>query len=147
MAPNADSSTVFTIRNSSPCIDDGRLQLLAGDDHRIFATLCQGGAGAIAASAHLRPELFVALLQHIQHDELRAARALWQVLWPLTQALFDEPSPGPVKAALAQRLNLPGELRAPMTRATAAGVQRAREALLRIDAVWPGATARLHGQT
>ena len=125
-------------------IDDGRLQLLAGDDHRIFATLCQGGAGAIAASAHLRPELFVALQRHILQGELRAARALWQVLWPLTKALFDEPSPGPgpVKAALAQRLSLPGELRAPMTRATPAGAQQVRDALLRIDAAWPDKAVR-----
>ena len=118
-------------------IDDGRLQVLAGDDHRMFATLCQGGVGAVAASAHLRPELFVALQRHIQEGELRAARALWKLLWPLTKALFDEPNPGPVKAALAQRLNLPGDLRAPMTRATPAGAQQVREALLRIDVAWP----------
>jgi 4-hydroxy-tetrahydrodipicolinate synthase len=119
-------------------IDDARLQVLAGDDHRMFVTLCQGGVGAVAASAHLRPELFVALQRHVAQGELRAARALWQVLWPLTKALFDEPSPGPVKAALAQRLNLSGELRVPMTRATPAGVQQVRDALLRIDAAWPG---------
>ena len=39
---------------------DGRLQVLAGEDAQIFATVAQGGAGAIAASAHLRTERFVA---------------------------------------------------------------------------------------
>lgn len=63
------------------------------------------------------------------------------MLWPLTQALFDEPSPGPVKAALAQRLNLPGDLRAPMTQASEAGVQRVREALLAIQKRWARAVA------
>ena len=118
-------------------IDDGRLLLLAGDDHRIFTTLCQGGAGAIAASAHLRPELFVALHRHLQRSELEAARRLWRTLWPLTRALFAEPSPGPLKAALARRLDLRNELRAPMTRATEGAQQRVMTLLQAIDACRP----------
>jgi 4-hydroxy-tetrahydrodipicolinate synthase len=114
-------------------INDGRLQMLAGDDQRIFATLCQGGVGAVAASAHLRPELFVAPHRHIRGNDLRGARALWQALWPLTRALFDEPNPAPVKAALAKRDDMPDELRAPMTRATPAGLQRVLCALQRVE--------------
>ena len=122
-------------------IDDGRLQLLAGDDHRMFTTLCQGGVGAIAASAHLRPELFVALHDRVRRGDLDAARRLWRALWPLTRVLFDEPSPGPVKAALADRLGLCNELRAPMTRVTADGAQRVSQALLRIEASFPEAAS------
>jgi 4-hydroxy-tetrahydrodipicolinate synthase len=118
-------------------VDDGRLQLLAGDDHRMFATLCQGGVGAIAASAHLRPDLFVRLHRSIQRGELHAARRLWQVLWPLTTALFDEPNPGPVKAALALRHGLRNELRAPMTCATPGTVQRVADALRKLADEWP----------
>ncbi|MFM2066076.1 MAG: hypothetical protein RLZZ584_985 [Pseudomonadota bacterium] len=101
-------------------IADGRLQLLAGDDARIFSTLCLGGAGAIAASAHVRPELFVALQALVDRGELAAARRLWRALWPLTQQLFGEPNPAPVKAALAHTLGLGASLRAPMTAATPA---------------------------
>lgn len=118
-------------------IHDGRLQLLAGDDHRMFAAMCQGGVGAIAASAHVRPELFVALHQHIRANDLHAAATLWRSLWPLTKVLFDEPSPGPVKAALAHQLGLRDELRAPMSRASAACARRVVEALRCIDAAWP----------
>jgi 4-hydroxy-tetrahydrodipicolinate synthase len=118
-------------------IDDGRLQLLGGDDHRMFTTLCQGGVGAIAASAHLRPDLFVALHRALQQSDLPTARRLWRGLWPLTQALFAEPSPGPLKAALAPRHGLRDELRAPMTRATPEAAQRVAEILTRLDADWP----------
>ena len=118
-------------------IDDGRLQLLAGDDHRMFTTLCQGGVGAIAASAHLRPELFVELLRLLGRDELHAARGLWRALWPLTTALFDEPSPGPLKAALAAGMGLRNELRAPLTRSTPVATQRVMEVLAAIDAECP----------
>jgi 4-hydroxy-tetrahydrodipicolinate synthase len=40
---------------------DGQLAVLAGEDIQIFATLCLGGAGAITAAAHIRPDLFVRL--------------------------------------------------------------------------------------
>jgi len=118
-------------------IADGRLQLLSGDDHRMFTTLCQGGVGAIAASAHLRPELFVALHRALEQSDLPAARRLWRGLWPLTQALFAEPSPGPVKAALAERHGLRDELRAPMTRTTPEAAQRVAAILAQLDADWP----------
>jgi 4-hydroxy-tetrahydrodipicolinate synthase len=121
-------------------VNDGRLQLLAGDDHRMFATMCQGGVGAIAASAHLRPDLFAALHRHVRANDLHAAATLWRSLWPLTKALFDEPSPGPVKAALAHRLGLHDELRAPMSRASSACARRAIDAVSGIDAAWPAPT-------
>lgn len=110
-------------------IDDGRLQLLAGDDANIFATLARGGAGAIAASAHVGTPRFVRLIAHVAAGELAPARALWRTLSPWIAAAFDEPNPAPVKAALALRGALKDELRAPMAPAGAA--LRARiEALL-----------------
>ena len=125
------------VDHAQAIINDGRLQLLAGDDHRMFTTMCQGGVGAIAASAHVRPELFVALHRHIRANDLHAAATLWRSLWPLTKVLFDEPSPGPVKAALAHRLGMPDELRAPMSRASAACSRRVVDAILGLDAAWP----------
>jgi len=116
-------------------IDDGCLQVLAGDDHRMFATMCQGGSGAIAASAHLRPDLFVALHRHIAGGKLHAAQALWKSLWPLTLALFDEPNPAPVKAALAHGFGLQAELRAPMTRASAQTTRKVLDLLSALDDV------------
>lgn len=101
-------------------IDDGRLQLLAGDDANIFATLARGGRGAIAASAHVGTPLFVRLIAHVAAGELAAARALWRTLSPWIAAAFAEPNPAPVKAALALRGELRNELRAPMAPASAA---------------------------
>jgi len=125
------------IEHTQAVIDDGRLQVLCGDDSRIFVSLCQGAAGAIAASAHLRPDLFADLHRLLQHGELQAARGLWKALWPLTRALFEEPNPGPLKAAMAWRLDLGNELRAPMTPASQSLAQRIHTTLDAIDAAWP----------
>ncbi|WP_133647026.1 4-hydroxy-tetrahydrodipicolinate synthase [Paraburkholderia flava] len=97
---------------------DGRLKVLAGDDMDIFPTLCLGGSGAISASAHLRPERFVALHRAVAEGRLDDARAIYHALVPLIHALTEEPNPGPVKAALAAQGLLRDELRAPMTSVT-----------------------------
>lgn len=98
-------------------IADGQLQVLAGEDAQLFGTMAEGGAGAIAASAHLRTEDFVRVVQWLREGRLDAARALWQPLVPLIEALFAEPNPGPLKAALALDRQMRDALRAPMTRA------------------------------
>ena len=105
-------------------IADGRLQVLCGNDNDWFSSRCLGGAGAIAASAHLRTDLFVAFDRALARGDLASGRTLWRVLKPLTLALFDEPSPGPVKALLAARGECANALRAPMTTASPALVER-----------------------
>jgi 4-hydroxy-tetrahydrodipicolinate synthase len=121
------------LEHTQAVIDDGRLQILCGDDSRIFVSLCQGAVGAIAASAHLRPDLFAGLHRLLRQGDLNAARRLWKGLWPLTRMLFEEPNPGPVKSALAQCLDLHNELRAPMTTASVGLAQRVQAMLDAID--------------
>jgi len=95
-------------------IDEGRVQVLTGEDLQIFSTLCLGGAGAIAASAHLRPDLFVKMAEAIEAGDLPAARRIFQALRPAIEAMFAEPSPAPVKAALAALGLIREEIRAPL---------------------------------
>lgn len=94
------------------------LSMLCGDDALMFAALCGGGHGAISASAHIRPDLFVQLYDLIAAQQLSRARALFQLLLPMIRLLFSEPNPAPLKAALAMRGVLREELRLPMTPAS-----------------------------
>ncbi|MGJ7484234.1 4-hydroxy-tetrahydrodipicolinate synthase [Variovorax sp. LT2P21] len=114
-------------------IVDGRLQVLAGEDAQIFATLAEGGAGAIAASAHLHTEHFVRLLHLLAEGRLADARETWRSLRPLIALCFAEPNPAPVKAMLASGDALCDELRAPMTPASAALRERLRVAVELLD--------------
>ncbi|HKR47424.1 MAG TPA: 4-hydroxy-tetrahydrodipicolinate synthase [Paraburkholderia sp.] len=95
---------------------DGRLQVLCGEDIDMFGAMCAGASGAIAASAHWRPERFVGMARALQEGRLADARAIWHTLVPLVRAAFAEPNPGPVKAGLAACGRIRNELRAPMTR-------------------------------
>ncbi len=90
----------------------------------MFAALCLGASGAISASAHVRTDLFVAMVAALARGELAPARALWHRLGPLARALFDEPSPAPVKALLAAGGECANELRAPLLPASDALLSR-----------------------
>ena len=106
-------------RKTQALIADGRLAVLSGEDHNIFTTLCQGGQGAIAASAHLHPRGFVEMYDAVQAGDLPRARRLHHALAPMVGALFAEPNPGPLKAQLAALGRIGPALRAPMTAASA----------------------------
>lgn len=110
-------------------VADGRLAVLAGEDERIFPTLCAGGAGAIAASAHLLPEHFAALVADTRAGRMPQARRLYHALTPLSHALFSEPNPSVFKAVLARQGWIGDELRAPHSPASVEAVQRTWAAL------------------
>lgn len=107
-------------------IADGRLEVLAGEDLQLYATLAQGGVGGITASAHLQTARWVALMGLIAQGRLDEARTEWLRLVPLVQTLFTEPNPGPLKAVLAGQGRMREELRAPMTPVTPALRERLR---------------------
>ncbi|HEY1077916.1 MAG TPA: 4-hydroxy-tetrahydrodipicolinate synthase [Fontimonas sp.] len=116
-------------------IDDTPLQVLSGEDALIFVNACMGGHGAIAAVAHVRPDLYRRLLALVQAGELAAARRLHYALLPWIRLLFAEPNPAPLKAALAMMGLIDDGLRLPMTEASAALRGRIEHALPEILAL------------
>ncbi|RDK05477.1 4-hydroxy-tetrahydrodipicolinate synthase family protein [Cupriavidus lacunae] len=106
-----------------------RDHVLCGEDTAMLAHLLGGGAGAIAASSHIRPDLFVRLLHLSQTGHSGAARALFTRLEPLIALMFSEPNPAPVKAALALSGEISPETRLPLRPASSALVQRLEEAM------------------
>jgi 4-hydroxy-tetrahydrodipicolinate synthase len=101
--------------------------VLCGDDAFLLPLLLMGGAGAIAASAHLCTERFAALIAAADAGRLDEARAHAEALLPLILALFAEPSPAVLKAMLhdAGRIATP-DVRMPLAPASAAALERAR---------------------
>ena len=100
--------------NTLALLDSGHVDVLCGEDNQIFNALCLGAKGAIAASAHIHPELFVQLHRQICDNRLADGRATFFRLLPLINSLFLEPNPAPVKTALALQGLIGDELRAPM---------------------------------
>lgn len=114
-------------------IADGRLSVLAGEDHQLLSTLAMGGHGAIIATSHCRPAHFVALYRAVQAQQLDVARVLFHALMPMVRLMFAEANPGPVKAWLAHEGLIADVLRAPMTSASPALTQQLVAAVAAID--------------
>nr|WP_294981167.1 4-hydroxy-tetrahydrodipicolinate synthase [uncultured Pseudomonas sp.] len=110
-------------------IADGEVEVLTGEDLQIFNNLCQGGAGAISASAHVRADLYVRMLYQVESGDLAGARATFYRLLPWIQAAFAEPNPAAVKAALALQGLIADELREPMQPCAPATIERLRGVL------------------
>jgi len=115
--------------NTLALLTSGAVDVLCGEDLQIFNALCLGATGAIAASAHLHTEEFVALCQQVRDNQLAEARATFFRLQPLINTMFMEPNPAPVKAALALHGLIGSELRAPMQVASAGVVTRLQQVL------------------
>lgn len=83
-------------------LEGGPLDVLSGDDSALLHCLAHGGTGGILAGAHLRPELFLALVAHYRAGRIDEAGRLADALAPLAALLFAEPNPAPVKALLSE---------------------------------------------
>lgn len=72
----------------------------SGDDATALAHRAMGGQGCISVSANVVPGLCAALHAAWDHADMAEATRLNQLLAPLHEAMFLEPNPIPVKAAL-----------------------------------------------
>lgn len=99
--------------------------VLGGEDPVLFPIVCMGGVGAIAASAHLCTERFVAMIECGLTGKLEDGRAHAEALLPVVRAAFAEPNPAVFKGVLhAQGRIATPDVRAPLTNASAAAVER-----------------------
>lgn len=119
--------------NTLALLDSGQVDVLCGEDNQIFNALCLGAKGAIAASAHVHPELFVQLHRQIRDNQLAEGRATFFRLLPLINSLFLEPNPAPVKTALALQGLIGDELRAPMQCSSESMTARLKGVLRTLD--------------
>ena len=74
--------------------------VLTGDDNLLFTLTTLGGHGGICTSAHILPGEWLRMVELCKANRLNEARALHYRLLPLAKALFVEPNPVPLKAAL-----------------------------------------------
>ncbi len=89
--------------------------VLSGDDGLTLPILSVGGTGAITVVGNVEPERVSEMVWSALEAEYERARAVHRELAPLTEALFVETNPIPVKAAMEIRGYGPGRVRSPLT--------------------------------
>ena len=73
--------------------------LYSGDDFTSMPFMVLGGWGVISVTANVLPKQVSEMCRLIEENEIAYARDAFLRMLPLTQALFAETSPGPVKYA------------------------------------------------
>ena len=95
-----------------------------------LSLLAHGAAGAIAAVAHVVGPEVKQMCEAVWSGRIQEARDIHYRIMDVTDALFVEPNPTPVKQAV-EWLGLPaGPLRPPLERLTPAGQEILRAALV-----------------
>lgn len=104
--------------------------VLGGEDAFLFPLVLMGGAGAVAASAHVCTGRFVEMIECGLTGKVDDGRALSEALLPVVRAGFAEPNPAVWKGALHAQGRIPTpDVRAPMTNASPGAVDALLEAI------------------
>ncbi len=96
-----------------------RLTILSGDDALTLPILAIGGKGVISVVANIWPEKCVAMIHAFQKGNMNRALALHEELLPVSNAMFIETSPIPVKTAMNYLGLHAGPLRLPLVQMSA----------------------------
>ena len=93
----------------------GKMAVYSGDDETAAELILMGAKGNVSVTANVAPALMASLCKLALAGETEKARELDARLRPLSNALFLESNPIPVKWAVARQGLIGGHLRLPMT--------------------------------
>jgi 4-hydroxy-tetrahydrodipicolinate synthase len=91
-----------------------RLSMLSGDDATAFPFYAVGGHGCISVVSNVAPADMAAMWDAAVAGNWNTARELHYKVFPLSEGLFIEANPIPVKAALAMMGKITDEIRPPL---------------------------------
>jgi 4-hydroxy-tetrahydrodipicolinate synthase len=106
-----------------------RLSLLSGDDATAMPLYAVGGHGCISVVSNVAPADMAAMWDAAAAGDWNQARALHYKLFPLSEGLFIEANPIPVKAALAMMGKIADEIRPPLYPMAGANRDKVRKIL------------------
>jgi 4-hydroxy-tetrahydrodipicolinate synthase len=93
-------------------------RVFSGDDALALPTIALGGVGVISVASNAVPAALSKMVAAALSNDWATARAINTQHFALVQALFSEPSPGPIKAVLALLGQGTETVRLPMTPVT-----------------------------
>lgn len=91
-----------------------RFSLISGDDLTALPLLALGGKGVISVTSNIMPAKVAEMCNMFANGEWDKARDIHHYLFPLSQAMFIESNPIPVKTALSLMKKMSGEMRLPL---------------------------------
>ncbi len=106
-----------------------RMTVLSGDDATAFPLFAVGAKGVISVVSNVAPADFAGMWDAFAAGNWHKARELHYKTFPLSEGLFIEANPIPVKCALAMMGRMADEIRAPLYTMTGANRDKVRKML------------------
>ena len=106
-----------------------RMVVLSGDDATAFPLYALGAHGCISVVSNVAPAEMAAMWDAAVAGDWKKARELHYRVFPLSEGLFIEANPIPVKAALAMMGKIADEIRAPLYPMSGANREKVRKIL------------------
>jgi 4-hydroxy-tetrahydrodipicolinate synthase len=117
---------------------DERFLVLSGDDGLTIPLMAIGGKGVISVTANVAPAETAEMVSAALKGDWDRARRLHYRLQPLTNALFLETNPIPVKTALGMMGRCADELRLPLCAMSEGAKSQLKQALTQFGLLSPG---------
>ena len=105
------------------------ITILSGNDNLTLPLMALGATGSISVLANVVPKLCAEMMAAVAANQWEKAREIHYKTFALTEALFVETNPIPVKAALAIMGIISDEIRLPMVRMSEKFAPRLRKEL------------------
>ncbi len=106
-----------------------KITLLSGDDTLTLPILSIGGKGVVSVVANVAPKENSMLVRLWEKGDVQGAQSLFMKLFPLSQAMFYETNPQPVKTALAMMGMIEEEFRLPLCKMSEGNKKKLEKAL------------------
>jgi 4-hydroxy-tetrahydrodipicolinate synthase len=124
---DAVGDLAFTTKTRLACPDD--FAIYSGDDILTLPMMSVGAVGVVSVASHLAGLQISAMVSAAASGDWDTARGLHLALAPLFEALFVEPNPMPVKAAMDALWQKVGAPRLPLVAASPGTVKGVEDAL------------------
>lgn len=115
-------------------IGDEFLQI-SGEDATIAAFLAQGGHGCISVTSNVAPKECADLHNAWQEGNMERFNTLRDLLMPLHEAIFCEPSPAPAKYGVHLLRDVSYDVRLPLTSLTNTGRAKIHDAMVKVGVI------------
>lgn len=106
-----------------------KINLLSGDDAITMAVMSIGGKGVVSVVGNIVPMDVLAMVDALKDGDLARAREFHYKLLPLSQAMFIETNPMPVKEAMNILGMEVGDVRLPLVRMKKENREKLRKAM------------------
>ena len=109
---------------------EGQIELYSGNDDQVVPIMALGGLGVISVLSNVAPQQTHDMVAKFLEGDVAGSREIQLKALPLTDALFCEVNPIPVKAAMNMMGWEAGPLRMPLTEMEPQNQERLRKAMI-----------------